>query len=59
MNNEDFAKAKDGVFESGGLAIFQTDKAQEISRTMRKLPQVGTEDAKQWIGYWNRVGLFA
>jgi len=59
MNNEDFAKAKDGVFESGGLAIFQTEKAQEISRTMRSLRQVGNEDAKQWVGYWNRVGLFA
>jgi hypothetical protein len=45
-------------FESGGLAKFDTAKAQEFSRTMRTLSPIGAEDAQHWVTYWKKVGLF-
>ncbi|KAF9463989.1 putative nonribosomal peptide synthetase [Collybia nuda] len=44
--------------ESGGLAAFDTTKAREVSATMGSLSQIGAGDARQWVGYWSRVGLF-
>jgi hypothetical protein len=38
--------------------ILSTEKMQSISETLRKLPPIGNEDAKAWVGYWKSKGLF-
>lgn len=54
-NNENSGEDE---FESGGLAKFDTTKAREISTTMRSLSPINAGDARQWVEYWSRAGLF-
>ena len=44
--------------ETGGLASFSTEKAQEISLTLRKLEPIGAEDVGRWVNYWAKIGFF-
>ena len=44
--------------EGGGLATFSTEKSQEASPTLHNLPQIGTNDAQRWVGYWSGKGFF-
>ncbi|EGN93427.1 hypothetical protein SERLA73DRAFT_115874 [Serpula lacrymans var. lacrymans S7.3] len=45
--------------EAGGLVVFSTTKAQQLSRTMRELASITSEDAALWVKYWASKGMFA
>lgn len=49
--------ASDG--ESGGLATFNTTKAQSVSETMRTVKPIGSEDANRWVDFWCSYGYFS
>jgi thioester reductase-like protein len=44
--------------EAGGLTTFSTSKIQDISKTMRDLKPLGSEDVEGWVKYWDAKGLF-
>ena len=44
--------------EAGGLTTFSTSKIRDISKTMRDLKPLGSEDVEGWVKYWDAKGLF-
>ena len=44
--------------EAGGLANFSTCKMQDISKAMRDLKPLVSEDVERWVKYWDSMGLF-
>jgi len=44
--------------EAGGSAKFSTLKTREISKAMRELKPLGSEEIKRWVKYWDGAGLF-
>jgi hypothetical protein len=44
--------------EAGGLTNFSTSKMQDISKTMRDLEPLASEDIARWVKYWDAAGLF-
>lgn len=49
----------DGLLDSeaGGLTNFSTCKTQDISKTMRELKPLVSEDVERWVKYWDSTGL--
>ena len=44
--------------EAGGLTKFSTSKTQDISKAMRDLKPLVSEDIERWVKYWDAAGLF-
>ena len=44
--------------EVGGLPTCSISKTQDISKTMRDLKPLGSEDVEKWVEYWDAMGLF-
>ena len=44
--------------EAGGLTNFSTSKIQNISKAMRDLEPLVSEDIERWVKYWDSKGLF-
>lgn len=49
-------------FFEGGLAqmselVSSTDKAVEVSRSLREAKEVGKGDVERWVGYWRKIGF--
>ena len=44
--------------EAGGLNTFSTSKTQNISKTIRDLKPLASEDVEGWVKYWDAAGLF-
>ena len=44
--------------EAGGLTNFSTTKTQDISKAMRDLKPLISEDIERWVAYWDAAGLF-
>lgn len=41
-----------------GQTVYETNKAVQLSETLRNLPQVDEKDVGQWLEYWRKHGLF-
>ncbi|KAH8107711.1 acetyl-CoA synthetase-like protein [Cristinia sonorae] len=44
---------------AGGSADFATNKAEELSPSLRDAPPLTEHDAAMWVQYWKSKGLFA
>ena len=44
--------------EAGGWPSFCTSKMQGISKAMRDLKPLVSEDIERWVKYWDASGLF-
>ena len=44
--------------EAGGFNMFSTSRTQDISKTMRDLKPLKSEDVELWVKYWDAAGLF-
>ncbi|EJT96908.1 hypothetical protein DACRYDRAFT_112250 [Dacryopinax primogenitus] len=45
--------------EAMGMPDLQTNKAVEVSETLRGSKVLGQEDVQLWLGYWEKHGMFA
>ncbi|KAJ7067512.1 putative nonribosomal peptide synthetase [Mycena amicta] len=45
-----------GLGRSGNMQ-FSTAKAQQVSQTLDRLPELGEEDVQRWMAYWSSVGF--
>ncbi|KDQ57889.1 hypothetical protein JAAARDRAFT_206677 [Jaapia argillacea MUCL 33604] len=50
-------EVRDSV-EAGAQPNLATEKAQEVSETMRRLEMLGREDVERWVGWWGERGMF-
>jgi len=60
MSSGDSKVMSDGRMdvEAGGLTNFSTTKTQDISKAMKDLRPLISEDIERWMTYWDATGLF-
>ena len=60
MSAGDLQVTTDGQLgaEAGGLTTFSTSRTQDISKSMRDLKRLGSEDVELWVKYWDAAGSF-
>ena len=60
LSNCDLQVTRDGRLdvEVTDVTFFSSSRTQDMSKTMRELKPLGSEDIELWVKYWDEVGLF-
>ena len=60
LSDRDLQITRDGRLDAevGGFTLFSSSRTQDMSKTMRDLKPLGSEDVELWVKYWDEVGLF-